>query len=83
MRMERPAGECTQIVEIATDATIMSGRSAGDSGLLLDIDSIAVAEGHLTIDLLSSIDQLHEYAKKLFFSLLTVEALKRLEPEYE
>jgi len=82
LRVERDEGDFATVIEIIPNATAKRITAAKQvSGLLITVDTIRskVGEPFFT-DKSTLLEEGHSVVKKIFFSLLTNEALKRLEP---
>lgn len=71
------------VLQIASPAEVRLSEGETQRGVLVDIDSIRKAGAEdfwATLD--ENVNKAHELSKALFFSLLSDETLKQLEPEY-
>ena len=95
---ERDLGECpiqlraeiqddpfVHILQIASPALVTIGNAEQRKGTLVDIDTIRNVESSADFwEILDAeLDEAHARSNRLFFELLTSEALERLEPIYE
>lgn len=72
------------VLQVATPVDITLGASGERlRGTLVDIDTVHPAGEDFWEKLSERLGQCHASSKQLFFSLLTNQAIERLEPEYE
>lgn len=85
LRTEIREDELLHIVQIITPAEVsIPGQDRRMRGVLVDIDSIwALKPTESWNAIVDRLDSVHSSSKRLFFELLTKDALSRLEPEYE
>jgi uncharacterized protein (TIGR04255 family) len=84
MRTEIAEGDHIHIIQVVSPAEAgLPGETERKKGLLVDIDTIRTFTGNGTWDELDrSLDAVHLSCKRMFFRLLTLDTLHRLEPEY-
>jgi uncharacterized protein (TIGR04255 family) len=83
IRTEIEEDGLVHVLQIASPAEVRLGRGEAHKGVLVDIDSIQKADPEDFWTTLSErVDKAHALSKELFFSLLSDNALKQLQPEY-
>lgn len=83
MRTEISDGKYGHIVQIMTPVEIAIEQDRKESGALIDLETFAEAKDDFWFTVCRDLDDLHNASKRMFFMLLTPEAITRLEPEYE
>lgn len=85
LRTEIKEDELVHVIQIVSPAeAALPGDPRRFTGVLLDIDTISSIKNKGSWDEVESrLDTVHLAAKKMFFELLTLETIEKLEPEYE
>jgi uncharacterized protein (TIGR04255 family) len=88
LRLEVPAGELLNIVQVIGDATAVRETGEQFKGAVLDIDTLCNVRDDLPYgDFLANLSQrseeIHAANKTLFFSCLRKDTIEELGPEYE
>jgi len=82
LRTEFESGALTTVVQIATDASAKGPGNVEVSGMLVDIDTVMkVPASTFFAEPMDGLEEAHRIVKETFFSLLTEEALAKLDPE--
>lgn len=83
LRAEFPSGGLTAIVTIQTQARTLREGADSETGAILDVDIVHNGPFPGFWDAYASVlDQVHEFEKQVFISLLTPETLRSYGPEY-
>lgn len=87
VKMELPSNGLVNIIQILSGATATLPAGASRQGVVIDIDTIKNFD-NISFDVLEPklhehIDQIHGECKRIFFSCITADTLKKLEPEYD
>ena len=81
LRVERDDDDFQTIIEMIPNTTAKHTRAAKQvSGLLITVDTIRSKVGEAFLTNKSALEEAHSVLKKTFFSLLTEDAVRRLEP---
>lgn len=85
LRTELNDERWVRIVEVAPNTRTVSRSGGQFEGLRLNVDCIRGLDGGggTLATVREGLEELHEECKKLFFSILTEQTLKRLDPEYD
>jgi len=85
LRTEIVEDDLIHIIQIVSPAKVsLPGVENSMRGILLDIDTIKTISERDSWEVIDQrLDDVHLSCKKMFFSLMTPETIKKLEPEYE